>query len=114
MSMPMTLPTTHPASCSNGATLVAADGRQLPLKAVTLRSEARGGLAHTVVEQVFSNPFEEPLSVSYQLPLPADGAVTSFAFSLGDKRVVGRVENCLLYTSPSPRDKRQSRMPSSA
>ena len=25
-----------------------------------------------------------------------------------------RVENCLLYTSPSPRDKRQSRMPSSA
>ena len=92
MSMPMTLPTTHPASCSNGATLVAADGRQLPLKAVTLRSEARGGLAHTVVEQVFSNPFEEPLSVSYQLPLPADGAVTSFAFSLGDKRVVGRVE----------------------
>ena len=26
----------------------------------------------------------------------------------------GRVLTCLLYTSPSPRDKRQSRMPSSA
>ena len=26
----------------------------------------------------------------------------------------GQVSNCLLYTSPSPRDKRQSRMPSSA
>ena len=25
-----------------------------------------------------------------------------------------QVKNCLLYTSPSPRDKRQSRMPSSA
>ena len=25
-----------------------------------------------------------------------------------------KVKNCLLYTSPSPRDKRQSRMPSSA
>ena len=25
-----------------------------------------------------------------------------------------RIETCLLYTSPSPRDKRQSRMPSSA
>ena len=24
------------------------------------------------------------------------------------------IKNCLLYTSPSPRDKRQSRMPSSA
>ena len=27
---------------------------------------------------------------------------------------VDRVWDCLLYTSPSPRDKRQSRMPSSA
>ena len=27
---------------------------------------------------------------------------------------VNRLEHCLLYTSPSPRDKRQSRMPSSA
>ena len=26
----------------------------------------------------------------------------------------GTIQNCLLYTSPSPRDKRQSRMPSSA
>ena len=26
----------------------------------------------------------------------------------------GRGQSCLLYTSPSPRDKRQSRMPSSA
>ena len=26
----------------------------------------------------------------------------------------GKVKPCLLYTSPSPRDKRQSRMPSSA
>ena len=25
-----------------------------------------------------------------------------------------KIRNCLLYTSPSPRDKRQSRMPSSA
>ena len=29
--------------------------------------------------------------------------------------IINRVNNyCLLYTSPSPRDKRQSRMPSSA
>ena len=31
----------------------------------------------------------------------------------GGERVV-KNGNCLLYTSPSPRDKRQSRMPSSA
>ena len=29
-------------------------------------------------------------------------------------RKITLTENCLLYTSPSPRDKRQSRMPSSA
>ena len=28
--------------------------------------------------------------------------------------VMAALETCLLYTSPSPRDKRQSRMPSSA
>ena len=27
---------------------------------------------------------------------------------------IGTIHDCLLYTSPSPRDKRQSRMPSSA
>ena len=32
----------------------------------------------------------------------------------GDECVVSWTEICLLYTSPSPRDKRQSRMPSSA
>ena len=30
------------------------------------------------------------------------------------KAAYNTVEACLLYTSPSPRDKRQSRMPSSA
>ena len=34
------------------------------------------------------------------------------AYLLSQK--VDRVSSCLLYTSPSPRDKRQSRMPSSA
>ena len=32
----------------------------------------------------------------------------------GDDMFVKRLNTCLLYTSPSPRDKRQSRMPSSA
>ena len=31
-----------------------------------------------------------------------------------DADILIRSGNCLLYTSPSPRDKRQSRMPSSA
>ena len=39
------------------------------------------------------------------------GSVGTVTKVLGEKVIV---EGCLLYTSPSPRDKRQSRMPSSA
>eukprot|EP00827_Trimyema_finlayi_P001377 TRINITY_DN1529_c0_g1_i1.p4 TRINITY_DN1529_c0_g1~~TRINITY_DN1529_c0_g1_i1.p4 ORF type:complete len:108 (+),score=31.74 TRINITY_DN1529_c0_g1_i1:655-978(+) len=44
---------------------------------------------------------------------------TSGILSIGFAKVVGGIcyfltSSCLLYTSPSPRDKRQSRMPSSA
>ena len=45
--------------------------------------------------------------------------ITGDAIIPGDVGIGGTltyedVANCLLYTSPSPRDKRQSRMPSSA
>ena len=39
---------------------------------------------------------------------------THYAFDIGDVLFKPTFTNCLLYTSPSPRDKRQSRMPSSA
>ena len=38
----------------------------------------------------------------------------TFAMGLASQDVTFEWNNCLLYTSPSPRDKRQSRMPSSA
>ena len=53
---------------------------------------------------------------TYSLPIGVatnfvvDGAHYAIPFVLEEPSVVA----CLLYTSPSPRDKRQSRMPSSA
>ena len=45
---------------------------------------------------------------------PKSAGLTS-AFGRGQSGAFGVLEqDCLLYTSPSPRDKRQSRMPSSA
>ena len=53
----------------------------------------------------------------------AEGGINSLSFSLrnyghsdhvSDYIAVGQVEYCLLYTSPSPRDVEESRMPSSA
>ena len=41
-------------------------------------------------------------------------AVNGISFDLKEGELLGVVGDCLLYTSPSPRDKRQSRMPSSA
>ena len=38
----------------------------------------------------------------------------SFTLKFGIQNLFDRDYDCLLYTSPSPRDKRQSRMPSSA
>ena len=51
----------------------------------------------------------EPGSKTEQLfDAVLSGKVTS------DESAMATVYNCLSYTSPSPRDKRQSRMPSSA
>ena len=44
----------------------------------------------------------------------AEQSKKSLALKLDEMRKLNRVYGCLLYTSPSPRDKRQSRMPSSA
>ena len=50
-----------------------------------------------------------------------DGGLLGNLAQLGDdnvmqdgQKILGHILGCLLYTSPSPRDKRQSRMPSSA
>jgi Ca-activated chloride channel homolog len=77
---------------SAGGRLVTADGRTLPLRGVTLRADARGGVARVVLEQRFANLYQEPLAVTYLLPLPADGAVSSFAFTIGERRIVGEVD----------------------
>ena len=46
---------------------------------------------------------------AYALLLPVMRADLGWSYTLA-----GAMNTCLLYTSPSPRDKRQSRMPSSA
>jgi Ca-activated chloride channel family protein len=80
------------ATPSSGGRLVAVDGRVLPLKSAALHADARAGLARVTLLQRFENPFAEPLKVTYQLPLPADGAVSGFAFTVAGERVVGEVD----------------------
>jgi Ca-activated chloride channel family protein len=77
---------------SNGGRLVALDGRVLPLRAVSLRAEAAGGIARVTLTQRFANPHAEPMQVTYSVPLPVDAAVAGYAFLLGDRRIVGEVD----------------------
>ncbi len=91
MSLTATAATTA-AAPSNGARLVSVDGRVLPLRGTELKATAGQGAARVVLAQTFANPHAEPLRVSYQLPLPADGAVAGFAFTLDGQKSVGRVE----------------------
>lgn len=74
-----------------GAEVVAADGRSLPLVSATLRGAARGGIARLVLEQRFENRHAETLHVTYRMPLPPDGAVSGYAFEIGDRKIAGRV-----------------------
>ncbi len=95
MPMPAMTPTPSPfpdEHTSSGGRLVSTDGRELPLRATALSADARGGIARTVLEQRFENPFDEPLRVTYQVPLPADGAVSGYAFRIGDRRIVGTID----------------------
>jgi len=87
-SMPMPSPS---VPVPQGGRLVAVRG-QLPLRSTALAVDAVGGAARVKLEQVFDNPHAEPLRVRYELPLPADAAVSGFAFRIGDRRIVGTVD----------------------
>ena len=66
--------------------------RALPLGESHLRADAGGGLARLTLEQTFENPHDEPLHVTYTLPLPHEAAVSGFAFVIGDRTIVGEID----------------------
>jgi Ca-activated chloride channel homolog len=90
--LPSMLSSSEHATTGNGAILVAADGRTLPLVASELRADACGGLARAELVQTFTNPYAEPLHVTYQVPLPADAAVSGYRFRIGEREIVGEVD----------------------
>jgi Ca-activated chloride channel homolog len=64
----------------------------LPLVECGLSVDACGGYARAVLRQRFENQHDEPLTVEYKLPLPADAAVSGFAFQVGDRVIRGVVK----------------------
>ena len=74
-----------------------------------LDAEFEGKLKLTI--QIFQNKYERPFL--YQM-LSSQLDVDRMDYLSRDSYYSGVVEGCLLYTSPSPRDRTRSRMPSSA
>jgi Ca-activated chloride channel family protein len=81
-----------PEGTSAGAELVTSDGRQLAFASAKLVGEAHGGIARLVLEQRFENQYDELLRVTYRMPLPADGAVSGYAFVIGERTITGVVD----------------------
>ena len=82
----------HPHNPSSGARLVSTEGHSLPLLGAELQVDAAAGVARVVLRQRFQNPHEHPLHLRYQVPLPADAAVSGYAFSFAGRRIVGEVD----------------------
>ena len=101
----------HDLAPKNRALLAKRDDLQAQIDAW---HQARAGQAHDPV--AYKAFLQE---IGYLLPEAEDFQATTqnvdeeIARMAGPQLVVP-IMNCLLYTSPSPRDKRQSRMPSSA
>ena len=72
-------------------------------------------LSARVAEQSGANAlYMTGYGVSASLLGKPDAGLVSYREMVDRVRAICEVTTCLLYTSPSPRDKRQSRMPSSA
>jgi len=70
--------------------LACARGR-LPLRSVAIRAEVVGATATVDVVQVFENPYDEAVEVSYVFPLPELAAVTRCELAAGGRTIAARL-----------------------
>ena len=78
-----------------------------------MTDEAPAVLAEAVLQACRAPPWRAGRSPR-EPPLLVLGATMGFAASSAAHAALAELVNCLLYTSPSPRDLSTSRMPSSA
>ncbi len=72
-------------------TLVAPQGH-LPLVAMDVRAELTGLVSSVSIRQTFRNTHRVPVEATYIFPLPDRAAVTDFAVTFGDRRIVGTLQ----------------------
>lgn len=63
-----------------------------PLEKTTLRGSITGAVAGLELEQVFSNPYREPIEAVYLFPLGARAAVHDYEMVIGERTVRGTID----------------------
>jgi Ca-activated chloride channel family protein len=87
-SMTATIPGHYP---NPSGRLVSTTGTELPLMASSIKAVATAGFARVTLIQSFANTEDTPLTVTYKVPLPADGTVSGYRFQLADDVIEGVV-----------------------
>ena len=64
----------------------------LPLELTTVSAQVTGPAASVLVRQRFGNPLKEPAELEYLFPLPEDAAITGFVILVGERRIVGDLQ----------------------
>lgn len=72
--------------------LISADGCILHPRISRIRARGRGGIATIVLEQIFDNTHDVPLSVTYQVQLPSKAWVSGYELDVGGSSVVGEID----------------------
>ena len=76
-----------------------------------LDAQTEGMIGYLIMQELGNLlPFEKPLATLLTM-IEVDPADPAFS---NPTKPIGPIYTCLLYTSPSPRDRQKSRMPSSA
>src|SRR5687767_283362 len=68
------------------------NGQCVPLKGVSIDVKASGAAAEVTVAQRYLNAEKVPVEAVYSFPLEESAAVCGFEVLIGDKRVMGRIE----------------------
>jgi len=65
---------------------------ELPLRHTKVGIEVTAFVARATIEQVFANPFTEPIEAVYTFPLGHDAAVDDFELVAGDRTIRGEIK----------------------
>jgi len=69
-----------------------ADSGACPLEHTEVEADVAGFVARVRVRQRFQNPLPRKIEAVYVFPLPRDAAVDGMTMTVGDRRVVGKIE----------------------